>query len=281
MAPQLVAVVGAGLVAGAVLALGAAVNPPVARTTLRGRRRESNLLVAAVLAGLAVLLFTRWPVAAACTVVTVTGWKWLFVSSADADVDRIKLDAIGRWLGDLRDVLHRSSVAIERALEMVAEDSVGVLRDPLARFVLRRRQGVRIPEALVEFADTVAHPTADAAVAALILVVDGGAGGGRLDQTLDELAAATRDEQRARSEIDRLRRMYQRAMRRLVVMTIAFIAGLVAFAPDLLEPYRSVEGQLWLLIPVGMWAGCLVWLRRITSYADEPRYRLQLSKVVT
>ena len=74
---------------------------------------------------------------------------------------------------------------------------------------------------------------------------------------------------------------YQRAMRRLVVMTIAFIAGLVAFAPDLLEPYRSVEGQLWLLIPVGMWAGCLVWLRRITSYADEPRYRLQLSKVVT
>ncbi len=113
-------------------------------------------------------------------------------------------------------MVRRSSVAIEKAVELVADDSTGVLAEPMNRFALRRRQGVRLPEALAGLADDIAHPTADAAVAAIVLVVGGAAGGGRIYDTLDELSAAARDEMRARDEIDRTRRIFQRAMRRLV-----------------------------------------------------------------
>lgn len=278
MSAQLVAL-GAGLlVSVGVFALSLAFSPPAARprsAPLDGRRP-----VWAIVVGLAVLLLTRWPVAAAGAGLLVVGWPWLFVSSAQAAAERERLTALARWLEDLRDTLRRSSVAVERALEMVAGDTVGPLRGPLDRFVLRRRQGMRIPEALAEFADSVAHPTGDAAVSALILVVDGAAGGARLYDTLDELAGAARDELRARTEIDRLRRIYQRSMRRLVVMTVVFVGGLVVFAQDLLAPYRSVAGQIWLLVPLAMWVGCLVWLRQLTSYADEPRYRFRLAQAV-
>src|SRR5690606_33830613 len=122
----------------------------------------------------------------------------------------------------LRDVVRRSSVAIEQAVELVAEDTTGRLADPMHAFLLRRRQGRPLPEALRGLADDIAHPTADAAVAAIVLVVGGGAGGARVYDTLDELAAAARDEMRARDQIDRTRRIFHRAMRRLVVLTVLF-----------------------------------------------------------
>lgn len=114
-----------------------------------------------------------------------------------------------------------------------------------------------------------------------MLVVGGGAGGGSMHETLDELALAARDEMQARDEIDRTRRIFQRSMRRLVLLTVLFIGGLVAFAADLLAPYRSVAGQIWLLVPCGLWTLCLVALRRLTRYDLGTRYRLRLPDEVT
>jgi hypothetical protein len=185
------------------------------------------------------------------------------------------IEAVAQWLEDLRDVVRRSSVAIETAIDLVAEDSTGMLAEPMAQFLRRRRQGRRLPEALAGLADDIGHPTADAAVAALVLVVGGGAGGGRVFDTLDELSMAARDEMRARDEIDRTRRVFERAMRRLVVLTVLFVTGLVVFAPDLLAPYQSLAGQIWLLIPLGLWAFCLVSLRRLMRYNLGARYRLR------
>ncbi|MFN3255470.1 MAG: type II secretion system F family protein [Ilumatobacter sp.] len=232
-------------------------------------------LVGAIAAGSVVMLLTRWPTGSLAIGVFVMSWRWLFVAD-DAKAEREKIEAIAQWLEDLRDIVRRSSVAIEKAVELVAEDTTGVLRSPMEHFVLRRRQGVRLPEALAAFADDVEHPTCDAAVAAIVLVVGGAAGGGRLYDTLDELASAARDEMRARDEIDRTRRVFQRAMRRLVTLTILFVAGLTIFASDLMSPYRTVAGQIWLLIPCGLWGTCLVWLRRLTRYDLGTRYRLRI-----
>jgi hypothetical protein len=132
-----------------------------------------------------------------------------------------------------------------------------------------------VSDALWELAQTVAHPTFDSAVAAMQLVVDGGAGGARLFDTLEELAASARDESRARREIQRIRRVYQRAMRRLVVITVVFIAFLALFASDLLAPYRQAPGQVWLLVPVAVWAGSMTWLRRLMRFESGARYRLR------
>ena len=232
-------------------------------------------MLGAVVAGFVVLAVTRWPVAAVAAGVFVGSWRWLF-SVSDTKRDRATIEAIAQWLEQLRDVVRRSSVAIENAVELVAEDASGVLTEPMSRFLVRRRQGRPLPDALRTLADDIGHPTADAAVAAIVLVVGGGAGGGRMYDTLDELAMAARDEMRARDEIDRTRRIFQRAMRRLVVLTVLFVGGLVAFAPDLLAPYRSLPGQIWLLVPCGLWAFCLVALRRLTRYDLGTRYRLRL-----
>ena len=64
--------------------------------------------------------------------------------------------------------------------------------------------------------------------------------------TLDELSMAARDEMRARDEIDRTRRVFQRAMRRLVILTVLFVTGLAIFAGDLFRMYtRYAEARRW------------------------------------
>ena len=54
-----------------------------------------------------------------------------------------------------------------------------------------------------------------------------------------------------------------------------FVAGLDAFAGNLVAPYRSAAGQAWLIIPCTLWAICLIWLRRLTRYDLGVRYRLR------
>jgi len=255
-------------------------EPSRARRPAIGDRDVLRWALAGVVAGFVVLALTRWPVAAVAVGVFVGSWRWLFSVSVTRR-DRATIEAIAKWLEQLRDVVRRSSVAIEQAVELVAEDTTGTLAEPMSRFLLRRRQGRPLPDALAELADDVGHPTADAAVAAIVLVVGGGAGGGRIYDTLDELAVAARDEMRARDEIDRTRRIFQRAMRRLVTLTALFVGGLVVFAPDLLAPYGTVAGQIWLLVPCGLWALCLVALRRLTRYDLGTRYRLRLPTEVS
>jgi tight adherence protein B len=237
--------------------------------------RQLPIVIGSVIAGFIVLVATGWFVVAVAVSALVLGWRWLFVID-EASNDRAKVQAIAKWLEDLRDVTRRSSVSPEEALELVAEGSSGALNGPLSRFVLRRRQGVPLPDALTELADAIAHPTADAAVAAIMLVIAGGAGGARLYDTVDELAEAARDEAQRRDEIDRLRRVYQRAMRRLLAIVIAFICALYFFASSLIEPYREPIGQLWLIIPVSTWALCLISMRRLTRYDLGTRYRLRI-----
>ncbi len=267
----------------AVGSLWLAVNPPPARVRRSVPvldRSSSRLLVGSVLAGFIVLALTRWPIAAIAAGVFVGSWRWLF-SVSETKQERATIEAVAQWLEQLRDVVRRSNVAIENAVELVAEDAAGVLAPPMSRFLLRRRQGRPLPDALRGLADEIAHPTADAAVASIVLVVGGGAGGGRIYDTLDELATAARDEMRARDEIDRTRRVFERAMRRLFDLTVLFVAGLVSFAHDLLDTYRSVPGQIWLLVPCGLWAFCLVTLRRLCRYDLGTRYRLRLPTEVT
>lgn len=228
----------------------------------------------AVVVAFVVLVATGWIVVALAGAGLVLGWRWLFVVDG-AKAERARVQAIAKWLEDLRDVIRRSSVSPEEALELVAESATGELREPLSRFVLRRRQGVPLEIALTELADSIEHPTADAAVAAILLVVGGGAGGARLYDTVDELAEAARNELARREEIDRLRRTYQRAMRRLIAIVVLFIVGLRFLAPAMVEPYSEAPGQLWLVLPIAMWLGCLVWMRRLTRYDQGQRYRLR------
>lgn len=235
----------------------------VATDDTRGRRT-----LAAIVTGFLVLLATSWPVLAIAAAALVITWGRL-VRDRRADDERRRIEAIAKWLEDLRDVLRGSSVGAEEALEQVAGRPPDALRGPLERFLSRRRQGFRIEDALADLGDDLDHPTADAAIAAIRLVVSGGAGAGRLHPTVEALADAARDEVRARERIDRTRAVYQGSMRRLIVIGAALIAYLRFAAGDLLDAYDSPTGQVVLLLPLAMWAACIWWLRALCRY-DRP-----------
>lgn len=234
-----------------------------------GRQR----IAVGLAAGFVVLLLTRWLALGVSAAVLVVIWGRL-VHDHRADDERRRIEAIAKWLEDLRDTLRGSSVGAEEALEQVAQRPPEAIREALSTFVFRRRQGMRTEDALADLAESLHHPTADAAIAAIRLVVSGAAGAGRLYPTVDALAAAARDEVSARERVDRTRTVYQSSMKRLIVIGIMLIAYLRLAAGDLLDAYNSPAGQMFLLLPLSMWAGCIVWLRSLCRYDEPNRYRI-------
>ena len=188
-----------------------------------------------------------------------------------ADDERRRVEGIAKWLEDLRDTLRGSSMGAEEALEQVALRPPDAIAGPLRHFVHRRRQGFRTEDALADLADDLAHPTSDAAIAAIA------AGGRRLDRApvgstarCSALAAAARDEVTARERIDRTRAIYQTSMQRLVVIGALLVGYLRIAGGDLLRPYGTPVGQVVLCSRWRMWLGCVLWLRVAVSVRDCP-----------
>lgn len=231
-----------------------------------------RIAIAAV-AGFVVLLLTQWLFLALAAALLTAVWGRL-LRDERADDERRRIEGIAKWLEDLRDTLRGSSIGAEEALEHVAARPPAAIREPLSTFVFRRRQGFRTEDALTDLADGLAHPTSDAAIAAIRLVITGTAGAGRLYRTVSALAAAARDEVRARERVDRTRSVYQASMKRLVVIAALLVAYLRLAAGDLLTPYGTAGGQLFLLLPLGMWGGCVMWLRSMCRYEVPQRYRI-------
>lgn len=236
-----------------------------------GRRRA----VAAVVAGFVVLLSFRWVLLAVVAAVLVLLWGRL-VNDTRADDERHRVEAVAVWLEQLRDTLRGSSMAAEHALEHVARRPPEAIAEPMTAFLQRRRQGLRSDEALTMLADDLAHPTADAAIAALLLVVSGSTGAGRLYRTVDSLAGAARDEVAARERVDRTRAVYRSSMKRLIIIGGLLVAYLRFAAGDLLQPYDTPTGQVLLVLPLGMWTGCVLWLRSMCRYDLPERGHVHL-----
>lgn len=276
--PAAVAVAASALVLMAVFAAGRAFGTPPtttattttsatpARSPLQGL--SGNRLAAAAAAGVLVLLATRWLVLALLVAAFVAFWGRL-LHDGGAQLERQRIEGIAKWLEDLRDTLRGSSMGAEEALQHVALRPPEAIATPLRTFSQRRRQGFRTEDALADLADELAHPTADAAVAAIRLVIGGSTSAGRLYNTVNALAAAARDEVTARERIDRTRAIYQSSMKRLIVIGAVLVAYLQFAGGDLLRPYDSPVGQVVLLLPLGMWVGCVLWLRSLCRY-DQP-----------
>jgi hypothetical protein len=230
-------------------------------------------IVGAVVAGFVVLLASRWVLLAITAGCLVALWGRL-LHDERANDERRRLESVAKWLEDLRDTLRGSSIGAEEALEQVAMRPPDALATSMDRFLLRRRQGFRTEDALADLADDLAHPTSDAAIAAIRLVVSGSAGAGRLHGTVQALAAAARDEVTARERIDRTRAIYHGSMKRLVVIGAVLVAYLRLAGGDLLQPYDTPVGQLVLVLPLGMWIGCVVWLRSLCRYELPARSRM-------
>lgn len=232
-----------------------------------------NRIAVGLAAAFLVLLATRWLMLALLVGLLVVVWNRL-LHDTRAEDERRHIEGIAKWLEDLRDTLRGSAIGAEEALEQVAVRPPDAIAEPLRTFAQRRRQGFRTEDALADLAEELAHPTADAAVAAIRLVIGGSTSAGRLYGTVSALAAAARDEVTARERIDRTRAVYQSSMKRLVILGGLLVAYLRFVGGDLLTPYDSAVGQIVLLLPLGMWVGCVVWLRSLCRYDLPRRYRI-------
>jgi hypothetical protein len=238
---------------------GAATGPAASDGAIRG-----------VVVAFVVLVATRWPVLALAVGGLVAMWP-VVMRDDRADRERMRVEGIAKWLEDLRDTVRGSAIGAEEALDHVARRPPAAIAEPLATFALRRRQGMRATDALDGLADDLDHPLADSAIAAIRLVVGGAAGTGRIHPTVSALAEAARDEVRARERVDRTRAIYQHSMQRLVVILGVLVCYLRVASGELLEPYGTPVGQVVLMIPLAMWAGCIAWLRSLSSGTDDRR----------
>ncbi|MDO8362842.1 MAG: hypothetical protein Q7V88_08090 [Actinomycetota bacterium] len=245
-----------------------AASTPSALAGINGNRAAVGMA-----AGFLVLLATRWLLLAVLVGALVVFWRRL-LHDTRADDERRRIEGIAKWLEDLRDTLRGSAMGAEEALEQVALRPPDAIAAALRTFALRRRQGFRTEDALADLAEELAHPTADAAIAAIRLVIGGSTSAGRLYGTVHALAAAARDEVTARERIDRTRAVYQSSMKRLVVIGAVLVAYLKVAGGDLLRPYDTAVGQVVLLLPLGMWLGCVLWLRSLCRYELPARYRI-------
>jgi hypothetical protein len=246
------------------LPAGASASTPSMFDGISGNRIAAGAVVAFL-----VLLATRWVLLAGVAGLMVVFWGRL-LHDERADEERRRVEGIAKWLEDLRDTLRGSAVGAEEALEQVAARPPDAIAVQLRTFAHHRAQGFRMEDALADLGDDLAHPTADAAIAAIRLVVGGSTSSGRLYGTVHALAAAARDEVTARERIDRTRAIYQSSMKRLVVIGAVLVAYLRFLGGDLLRPYDTATGQVVLLLPLAMWLGCVLWLRSLCRY-DLPR----------
>ncbi|WP_432519460.1 type II secretion system F family protein [Kineococcus sp. SYSU DK006] len=275
LAPEVVvAATGAAAGLGVLLAvLGLLGRPAVAGGRPPWRRRtaarSSRQALLGVVAGLLVLLLTRWLVAAAGIGLLVAGWDRLVGGSADEGRGIARLEALATWTESLRDTI-AGAIGLEQAVPATAGTSAAVLRPSLNLLVDRLRIREPLPEALLRFADDVDDPSADVVVAALVL--NARLRGPGLRDVLTALAASTREELDVRRRIEAGRRSIRRSVRIVLLLVLGVMGLLAVFNRDYVAPYSSVPGQLALLVVAGLFLLGLTWLRRLARVETHERF---------
>lgn len=217
----------------------------------------------AIIAGVSVLVVTRWVVAAAGAALLVLGWDTLTGGVGEERRSMARLEALASWAESLRDTI-AGAVGLEQAIPSSVRAASPVLQPALLALVDRLHTRVPMADALRKFADELDDPSADLIIASLIL--NARLRGPGLREMLGALANS------ARQELDMRRRVtaYRATTRRSVQIVVGFSVGmavlLAIFNREYVQPYDSVMGQFMLAIVVGMYVAGFFWLRRLAKY---------------
>jgi Flp pilus assembly protein TadB len=233
----------------------------------RQRTRRRLAIAAAGSTGIALWLLTGWALAVLLLPLLVIGVPALLrAPRAATDVQR--LTALEQWSRGMSGVLTVGS-GIEHAI--VA--SLGSAPAAIAPFVgtLVARLNARWPTeaALRAFADDLDDATGDLVAATLILGSQRRGPG--LAAVLDDLAATVAEEVRIRRGIEADRAKPRTTARWVTILTLG-VLGLLALNGSYIEPYKKPLGQVTLLVFLGLYVACLIWLRAMTRGAATPRF---------
>ncbi len=205
------------------------------------------LVIVALAGGVVAAMGTRWPVAGPMAAVAIYGLPKLFGrTAASTAIERV--EAIATWTEMLQATL-TASAGLGQAIVATAPLAPLPIRPATTRLAGRLGAGMQSREALLQFADELADPSADRVVCALLLAA--AARAQRLGDLLAALADATRDEVALRLRIETSRAAVRSGVRTVLVFSVAFALVLTVLAHAYLAPFGTAQGQL-VLIGVGI-----------------------------
>lgn len=242
-------------------------RPALARRWARLTPRTRALLLAGAVAGTAVTLLTGWLIALILIPLAVAGLPALLAAPPEAA--RIKkLEALEEWTRALSGVL-TVGVGLEEALIATLRSTPAAIRPEVGTLVARLRARTGTEAALRAFADDMDDATADLVAAYLILGARRRGQG--LASVLNSLAESVAADVRARRTIEADRAKPRTTARWVTIITVAAL-GVLALTGDYIAPYSTPIGQTVLAVLLTAYVGLLIWLRRMATGQDIPRF---------
>jgi Flp pilus assembly protein TadB len=223
-------------------------------------------LIAAV-AGIIVLLATRWVVAGIGVALLAYSWKSLG-GAASERAGMARLEALATWTESLRDTI-AGAVGLEAAIPASIRVADASIQGPLLALVDRLHTRVPMHEALRRFAEELADPSSDLIISALI--INSRLRGPGLRDLLGSLATAVREELDMRRRVNAQRQGTRRSAQIVIIVSVGLALGLAMFDKSMLSKYDSLVGQLILAFVCLIYAAGIIWLRRLAHFEQPER----------
>ncbi len=223
----------------------------------------------AILAGLAILLLTRWVVLAGATGLLVFFAPSLFGGARSERVAIARLEGLAAWTESLRDTI-AGAVGLEQAIPATATAAAPSIRPQLEAMSDRLRVRTPLATALQQFADDLNDSSADLIVAALML--NSQLRGPGLRDVLSSLANSARDELEMRRRVNAGRASTRRSVQIVMGITVVFVLGLTLFNRSYVEPYSGTVGQAVLFLILSCFGAGFAWMRRLAAFEVPERF---------
>ncbi|SNS49319.1 Flp pilus assembly protein TadB [Actinoplanes regularis] len=214
------------------------------------REHLVRLAVALAVAALAGLL-TRWPVGAILAGVGAYALPIALGTNKKAARDLARTEAVAVWTEMLRDNLSGAS-GLEQSILVTAPHAPAAIKTEIDDLAAAVRLGHRLPIALAELRARLHDRTGRLVVRALIQASTRQSR--QLAELLSELASRARARATLRLKIEPGHAKIRTNARVITAFTVVMAVGLIVFNPTFLVPYRSLAGQLTLVVVGAMFA---------------------------
>lgn len=232
-------------------------------------------VLAAAGGALAILVVTRWPVAAIAA--AAGGW---FAAGASGKQERARAEqrteAIALWAEMLRDALGTAR-GIEGVLVATAATAPVPIR-PELQTMARRLQHEPLADVLDDLAADLAHPIGDLVVTALRLTST--TGGRHVREVLNSLAASAYAQAESQRRVEIARERPRAAMKYTTIVIGGFLTFMAVFSRSYLAPYNTAVGQLVLAVVMAYWAAGFWWMRRMSRVEPVERFLAPSAKAI-
>ena len=278
----LIAVLGAmllvaGLVMIAAVAAGVLVTQPSSTAStpvwtkavdnLRGASGRPRLtLLAGLVGGVVVALWTQWPIMLVVVPLAVHGVPYLLSAPKQTQIEL--LQSLDRWVRGMAATM-ATGKSITDALRLSARTPPPQLADHLVLLVRRLDDRWPAPQALLALADDLDSPDADSVLASLVLAAQRGGSGATA--TLGALADSIQERLKVLREIEAERSKPRVVVKQVTIVTLVLLSAAMLFARDFFAPYGSPTGQVILAALIAAYVGSLAMLRRMTLPRSRDR----------